>query len=86
MWAKVFLIHFPCFHYVNDEIWLSPLKICVLKIKKQRGWGEGIKIGLFLHATKFQFFHLVSSPICLLDCVIQDIVQKDLFFFRYRQL
>ena len=41
--------------------------------------GRGIKIGLFLHTTKFQFFCRMYSPICLLDRVIQDIVQKALF-------
>ena len=52
----------------------------MLKNQKAKRVGESIKMGLFLHATKFQFFHLVSSPICMLYCVIQDIVQKDLCF------
>ena len=41
--------------------------------------GGGIKMGLFLHITKFQFFYLMCSPICLLYRVIQDLVQKALF-------
>ena len=42
-------------------------------------------MGLFLHTTKFHFLGLMCSSICLLYHVIQDFMQKALFF-RYRQL
>ena len=38
-----------------------------------------------MHTIKFQFRCLMSSSVCLLYYVIQDFVQKALFF-RYRQL
>ena len=37
---------------------------------------QDIKMGLFLHTTKFDFFCLMYSPICLLYPFIQDFVQK----------
>ena len=39
----------------------------------------GIKMGLFVHTTKFQFIRLMYSPICRLYRVIQDFVQKAIF-------
>ena len=36
--------------------------------------GVCIKIGFILHTTKFHFFLLMCSPICILYYVIQDFV------------
>ena len=44
------------------------------------GEGWGIKMGLYPHSTEFKFICLMCSPICLVYRVIQDFVQKTLFF------
>ena len=45
---------------------------------------KGIKMGLFLHTTKFHFC-LICSPICLFHLVYRTLCRKP-YFLRYRQL